>query len=102
MPTDLFSEKIAQIEKRLEKVERSVAGNRAAVKGQKRLLTRDEAAAFLGLTPDGLHGLTHRKLIPYYKPNGKNIYFDVNELVAWQKKHHFEPLGDKVEDAEDN
>ena len=30
-------------------------------------------------------------LIPYYKPNGKNMYFDVDELVSWQKKNHFEP-----------
>ena len=44
------------------------------------------------MTVDGLRGLTYKKLISYYKPNGKNIYFDVDELVAWQKKNHFEPL----------
>lgn len=38
----------------------------------------------------------NKKLIPYYKPNGKNMYFDVEELIAWQK-NHFEPIGDRVE-----
>lgn len=57
----------------------------------KRMLSTEEAAAFLGMTVDGLRGLTYKRLIPYYKPNGKNMYFDVDELVSWQKKNHFEP-----------
>ena len=48
---------------------------------------------------DGLRGLTHKKLISYYKPNGKNMYFDTDELVAWQKKNHFEPIYSVAEDS---
>lgn len=33
-------------------------------------------------------------LIPYYEPNGKDMYLDVDELVSWQKKNHFEPIMD--------
>ena len=91
-----LSEKVDQLEARLERIENRML---LAVPGAQsgRLLTTEEAASFLGMTIDGLRGLTFKKLIPYYKPNGKNMYFDVDELIAWQKKHHFEPIGGRLE-----
>ena len=82
-----LNEKISRIEERIEQIEKQLSEKPA-----KRLLTTDEAAQFLGMSVDGLRGLTHKKLISFYKPNGKNMYFDTEELVAWQKKHHFEPI----------
>ena len=87
MSNQNLHEKISRIEERVEQIEK-----RLSEKPAKRLLTTDEAAQFLGMSVDGLRGLTHKKLISYYKPNGKNMYFDTEELVAWQKKHHFEPI----------
>lgn len=86
-----IEERITRIEERIGDLERKVC-EAADATGKKRLLTTEEAAAFLGITVDGLRGLTHKKLISYYKPNGKNMYFDPDELVAWQKKNHFEPI----------
>ena len=86
-----LDEKIAKIEDRVTVLEKKIS--EAPTSGNpKRMLTTEEAATFLGMTLDGLRGLTYKKLIPYYKPNGKNMYFDVDELVAWQKKNHFEPI----------
>ncbi len=87
MSNQNLHEKISRIEERVEQIEKQLSEKPA-----KRLLTTDEAAQFLGMSVDGLRGLTHKKLISYYKPNGKNMYFDTEELVAWQKKHHFEPI----------
>ena len=87
MSNQNLHEKISRIEERVEQIEK-----RLSEKPAKRLLTTDEAAQFLGMSVDGLRGLTHKKLISFYKPNGKNMYFDTEELVAWQKKHHFEPI----------
>ena len=84
-------ERISRIEERIGDLERRV-DHLSDASGRKRMLTTEEAAAFLGITVDGLRGLTHKKLISYYKPNGKNMYFDPDELVAWQKKNHFEPI----------
>ena len=86
-----LNERISKIEERLGDLEKRV-NLLSDDSGKKRLLTTEEAAAFLGITVDGLRGLTHKKLISYYKPNGKNMYFDADELVAWQKKNHFEPI----------
>jgi len=86
-----LNERMSIIEERMTALEKKVAEG-AEGPGKKRMLTTEEAAAFLGITVDGLRGLTHKKLISYYKPNGKNMYFDTDELVAWQKKNHFEPI----------
>ena len=83
---------VESMQKRLDRLETIV--ERSASGGIKRMLNTEEAASFLGMTIDGLRGLTSKKLIPFYKPNGKNIYFDVDELVSWQKKNHFEPICD--------
>lgn len=90
MPEPNLSEKISRLENRITALEKKITNSRTG-KLPKRMLTTEEAATFLGMTVDGLRGLTYKKLIPYYKPNGKNMYFDVDELVSWQKKNHFEP-----------
>lgn len=43
----------------------------------------DEAAKFLRLKKTYLYNLVYRKEIPYYKPNGKRIYFNKMELNTW-------------------
>lgn len=91
MAKTTLHEKISHIEKRLDSLEKQFQAV-SSPDACRRMLNAEEAAQFLGITLDGLRGLTHKKLISYYKPNGKNIYFDVGELVAWQKKNHFEPV----------
>lgn len=90
---------VESMQKRLDRLETIV--ERSANAGIKRMLNTEEAASFLGMTIDGLRGLTSKKLIPFYKPNGKNIYFDVDELVTWQKKNHFEPIGAATREGSD-
>lgn len=84
-------ERISKIEQRLASLEKNLSVDGEPVP-QRRMLNTEEAARFLGMTIDGLWNLTRKKLIPFYKPNGKNMYFDVDELSAWQKKNHFEPV----------
>lgn len=51
-----------------------------------KLLPTAEAAKFLGLKIGYLHKLMMRRAIPYYKPNGKNCFFDINDLQAYLMK----------------
>lgn len=53
---------------------------------KKQLIPTAEAAAFLGIKVSYLHKLMMRRVIPYYKPNGKLCFFDKAELEAWMKK----------------
>lgn len=49
----------------------------------KRVLTFDEAAAYTGISKSGLYKLTSRGDVPHYKPRGKMLYFEREELENW-------------------
>ena len=46
-------------------------------------ITLDDACLFLNLSRSTLYKLIHKGKIPYYKPNGKKIYFKKSELSNW-------------------
>jgi len=49
-------------------------------------VTLEEAAKILGLSTGTMYLYTHRKTIPYYKPNGRKVYFKVKDLMAFMEK----------------
>ena len=49
----------------------------------KNVLTSTEVSMMYGISPGYLYHLTSDKLIPYYKPNGKKIYFLKEEIETW-------------------
>ena len=67
-------------EKRLTAVE---DGLRMAGLTSKTVLTFDEAAQFSGLSKSYLYKLTSQQRIPHFKPTGKLVYFNREELEAW-------------------
>ena len=50
---------------------------------QKEMLTRPEAAVYLGISLGYLHQLCANRLIPFYKPLGKKSYLKRSELDEW-------------------
>lgn len=50
---------------------------------QKIVLTFDEVADYTGLSKSYLYKLTSSGGIPCYKPNGKHIYFNKQEIEKW-------------------
>lgn len=51
------------------------------------MLTLEDVALLTGLSKSHLYKLTCTHQIPYYKPNGKQIYFDRGEVEAWMKQN---------------
>lgn len=49
-------------------------------------MTANEAAKYLGCSAANIYKLTMNCEIPYYKPNGKKLYFKKNELDEWIEK----------------
>ena len=49
----------------------------------KKVLTFEEAANYMGISKSGLYKMTMKRTIPHYKPNGKMIYFEREELEAY-------------------
>lgn len=50
---------------------------------QKTVLNLEEVAAYTGLSKSSLYKRTSTGGIPCYKPNGKHIYFNKNEIDKW-------------------
>lgn len=53
----------------------------------KNVLTIDDAAVLTGMSKSHLYKLTCSKQIPFYRPNGKLLYFDRAELEGWLKQN---------------
>lgn len=60
---------------------------RYSIIGAKRMLNIDELAFMTGLTKSWIYRATCDRTIPYYKPNGKQIYFDRAEIEAWMRQN---------------
>ena len=53
----------------------------------KNVFSFDEASKFLNLSKSYLYKLTSGNLIPHYKPQGKMLYFDKEELENWLRQN---------------
>lgn len=53
----------------------------------KNVLVLEEAALILGVATSTLYKMTMRNQVPYYKPNGKLIYFNKQELEEWMQQN---------------
>ena len=53
----------------------------------KNVLNLEDVALLTGLSKSHLYRLTCTRQIPYYRPNGKMIYFDRGEIESWMKQN---------------
>lgn len=49
----------------------------------KPFLTVEELATYLGVKTSYVYKMTHNREIPYYKPGGKMVYFNREEIDEW-------------------
>lgn len=54
-----------------------------ATLSNKTVLTIEEAAAYTGLSVSSIYKLTSTQEVPHYKPRGKMLYFNRDELDGW-------------------
>jgi excisionase family DNA binding protein len=62
----------------------------------KNVLTIDDVVLLTGLSKHHIYKLTCKNQIPFYKPNGKQVYFDRREVEDWMKQNRH----DTQEEAE--
>ena len=53
----------------------------------KEVLNLEEASLFLGISKSSLYKMTHKHELPFYRPNGKLIYFEKTELLKWMRQN---------------
>ncbi len=66
----------------------------------KEVLTCNEAAKYLGMTKAYLYKLTMRQQIPHYKPTGKMIFFNRQELEVWLQRNRVATADEISEQAQ--
>ena len=69
------------LDERLQKIEQHT------LLAAKKVLTIEDVVLLTGLQKSYLYKLTHLRQIPHYKPNGKYIFFDREEIEQWQKQN---------------
>lgn len=71
------NEYLESIEAKLNRIEKHT------LLSAKRALTVEDVALLAGITKRTVYRLTNSNRIPYYRPNGKEIYFDREEVEKW-------------------
>lgn len=67
----------------LEQINERLCNIETLLLSQKTVLNFVEMAAYTGLSKSYLYKLSSSGGVPCYKPNGKNIYFNKNEVDEW-------------------
>lgn len=69
---------------KLESIERETEAK------NREMLTVNDAAKFLNVSAPTIYALCHKRRLPHYKPNNKQLFFDRDELKSWMKRNRIE------------
>ena len=83
---------IEELQKRMEAVE-DILDN------AKEVLTVEEASRFMDIARSSLYKMTSDRSIPFYRPNGKMIYFEKADILAWIRQNRV--MATKKDDGTD-
>ena len=83
---------IADLQKRVETLEDMLEAG-------KEVLTVEEAAKFMGMARSSLYKMPSDQTIPFYRPNGKMIFFEKTDLLSWIRKNRVSSREEIEEEA---
>ncbi len=84
-----------EIKNQLERIERNT------LLASKNVLTFEDVVLLTGYSRSYLYKLTSSGAIPHYKPNGKMIFFDKQEIEDWLKQNRVAST-DEIDEMADN
>lgn len=87
-----------KIIERLESIEKLLTEQQTL---QKQVLNFNETCRYLELSQSHLYKLTSSGAIPHYKPNGKKIYFQRQELDQWLLRNRMDSQDEIEQQAAD-
>ena len=71
---------VAELEKRVRNLEDKFDSG-------KEVLTLQEAAQYMGIARSSLYKMTSTQAIPFYRPNGKLIFFEKDDILSWIRRN---------------
>lgn len=81
---------------KLERIEKLLETQQAM---QKQVLNFNDACIYLELSQSHLYKLTSTGNIPHYKPNGKKLYFNRQELDNWLLRNRSNSIDEIEQEA---
>lgn len=81
---------------KLERIEKLLETKQAM---QKQVLNFNDACIYLELSQSHLYKLTSTGSIPHYKPNGKKLYFNRQELDNWLLRNRSNSIDEIEQEA---
>lgn len=81
-PFEVLIDKLANIEKRLNSIERKL-GDNFNENGYKEVMNLNQLCDYLELSKSHIYKLTSTQEIPHYKRGGKKLYFNKYEIDNW-------------------
>ena len=100
MTQQVQSNKEANLSKQVAELQGRVQSLEQLLHQGKDVLTLEEAAKFMGIARSSLYKMTREQTIPFYKPNGKMIFFEKSDLLAWVRKNRVSSEAEISEEAE--
>ena len=86
---------VAELEKRVRNLEDKFDSG-------KEVLTLQEAAQYMGIARSSLYKMTSNQTIPFYRPNGKLIFFERDDILTWIRRNRVFSTEEIEEEARRN
>ena len=77
----------------LDRIERN------SLLASKNVLNFEDVRLLLGVSGSHLYKMTSGRKLPFYRPNGKQIYFDRKEIEEWMRQHRIKPTYEIEQEA---
>ncbi len=84
-----------EIIERLDAMQQAINQTQSfALLAAKAMLNINDVALLTGLSKAHVYRLTCNHVLPYYKPNGKQIYFKRQDVEMWMQTNRVNSVGD--------
>ena len=79
--------KDSRLQKQIEELQKRMDAVEDILDNTKEVLSVEEAARFMDIARSSLYKMTSDRSIPFYRPNGKMIYFEKTDILEWIRKN---------------
>ena len=83
--------KDSRLQRQIEELQKRMEAVEDILDNAKGVLTVEEASRFMDIARSSLYKMTSDRSIPFYRPNGKMIYFEKADILAWIRQNRVTP-----------
>lgn len=77
----------SRLQRQIEELQKRMEAVDDILDNAKEVLTVEEASRFMDIARSSLYKMTSDRSIPFYRPNGKMIYFEKSDILAWIRQN---------------